>query len=297
MGKNTSISWCSHTFNFWWGCFKWSDGCKHCYAEMFNRRVHGRDSTRWDRTGARRFFGAEHWAQPLKWNASAKARGVRERVFVGSMMDWTEIHPDPNVNRQFDAFRGRFFNEIVPNTPNLDYLMLTKRTENLAAMVPWKTLGDAPRNIWLGTTVESQDYSWRIAELAAIPAWIRFLSCEPLLGPLNLGLLGTLPADKTAGGYVLTYERIHWVIAGVESGHHARPCELDWLRALRDECATVGTAFHLKQAYADERGYSMGDVIPLTTGRGSRRKGRDLIELPYLDGVQHAAFPESAYAA
>lgn len=303
MGRNTGISWCHHTFNMWWGCFKWSDGCKHCYAEMFNRRVHGRNSTRWDRDGARRFFGAEYWRQPLEWNEDAKRRGVRERVFVGSMMDWAEVHPDANVNRQFDAFRGRFFNEIVPATPNLDYLMLTKRAENLAAMVPWKTLGAAPRNVWLGTTVESQDYSWRITELAAIPAWIRFLSCEPLLGPLNLGLLGTLPADKTGGAYVLTHERINWVIAGVESGHGARYCDLEWLRALRDECATTETPFFLKQATEVQPITSAPDApIPIRIGAGSKRKnkgyaGAPIVELPYLDNVQHAAVPESAYAA
>jgi protein gp37 len=277
----TSISWCDYTFNVWWGCFKVSPGCTNCYANTFDRRVHGKKSDHWERTGSRRFMSPDYWEQPLKWNRDAEAAGVRKKVFCGSMCDWLEQHPDPDINRAMDAYRGRLF-ELIKATPWLDWLLLTKRIDQAARYLPWMAVGDGWMggtpwpNVWIGSTVESAEQEDRINVLRELRAVVRFLSCEPLLGLIE-------PIDLRG---------IHWLIAGAESGHRARACDVEWLRALRDQCRAAGTAFFLKQAVWRQ---------PVTIGLGSRTKGKghggDMVELPYLDGKQHAEFPEVAHAA
>ena len=282
MGEGTSIGWCDHTFNTWWGCFRVSPGCTHCYAATFDKRVHGTDTDHWDRTGTRRFFGESHWNQPLKWNRRAATAEVRERVFCGSMCDWAEIHALADVNCRLETIRGRLW-QTIRETRALDWLLLTKRTANVSAMVPgdWGRRGYG--NVWLGTTVEDCDRKFRIDILRGIPAVVRFLSIEPLLEDLGeLDLRG-----------------IHWVIAGAESGGKARPCETKWIRSIRDQCARAGVAFFLKQAVAD---LSIPQPLrPIRLGRGSFDKGKaggsPMIEMPYLDGKQHVAFPEVKHAA
>jgi protein gp37 len=148
-------------------------------------------------------------------------------------------------------------------------------------------------NLWWGTSIENQDAVVdRMVDLLATKAAVRFVSCEPLLGPVTLGLLGTLPADITGGAYVMSYERLHWVIAGCESGPGARPCDVNWLRMLRDEChATV--PFFLKQAESAAifvAGPGNG-YCGVSIAAGSKRKGKNVVELPYLDGFQHKEFP------
>lgn len=314
MGE-TSISWCHYTFNLWWGCFKVSPGCTNCYAAAFDRRVHGKASDHWERTGGRWFQSDEYWQQPLKWNEKAKREGVRYRVFCGSMMDWLEQHPNPEINRQMDAYRGRLF-ELIKRTPYLDWLLLTKRPQYLSGYLPWMRIGyeDPPwPNVWLGTTVEDQEHAdKRIPLLLANRAVVFFLSCEPLLGALDLNRIRIPGIDDELHFSALSRQRdsvygytdrvVNWVIAGAESGPRARECKTEWLRSLRDQCAEsdTGTAFFLKQA-VESWTYENEDQS-VVVGIGSRRKGKGfnkgtMVELPELDGKQHAEFPEVAHAA
>lgn len=297
MGE-TSISWTNFTFNTWWGCFKISPGCANCYAASFDRRVHGKGTDHWERTGSRWFQSDEYWQQPLKWDAKAARAGVRKRVFCGSMCDWAEQHPNPEIHRQMDAYRGRLF-ELIQRTQHLDWLLLTKRPEHVVEYLPWVRRCDAPwPNVWIGTTVEDQEHAdLRVPVLLEIAAAVHFLSCEPLLGPVDLTRIRHSSVhgfDALAGvtNYPVPsprHNRVTWVIAGAESGHRARACDVAWLRALRDQCAGTDTAFFLKQAVWRQ---------PITIGIGSRTKGKGhnhgaIVELPYLDGVQHAALPEA----
>jgi protein gp37 len=224
MGKHSSIEWTHHTFNPWWGCTKVSPGCKHCYAETFSRRV-GADI--WGPKRERRFFSDAHWQEPLKWNIAASRAGSRARVFCSSMADVFEDR------RELDDPRARLW-DLVDRTPNLDWLLLTKRPDNIACAVPW---GDRwPANVWLGTTAENQRWAEkRIPILLQFPAVVRFVSCEPLLGPLTLE------------PWLRGRRRIDWVIAGGESGHKARPMNPDWVRSLREQCQHAAVHFHFKQ--------------------------------------------------
>ena len=176
MSENSPIEWCHHTFNPWWGCALVSPGCAHCYADTTATRYgHGQ---LWRRHGERRTFGEKHWAEPLNWNEKAEAGGPRHRVFCASMADVFEDHP------QLPPERDRLW-ELVSETPWLDWLLLTKRPENVAVMAPWGTIW--PSNVWLGTSVENQRWAEeRIPILLDAAAAIRFVSCEPLLGPVDL---------------------------------------------------------------------------------------------------------------
>jgi protein gp37 len=222
LGKNSKIEWTHHTFNPWWGCTKVSAACAHCYAEAWAKRV---GLKVWGVSSPRRFFGEDHWRQPLHWNRQAQRAGVRRRVFCASMADVFEVRPE------LDPWRARLW-ELIEATPHLDWLLLTKRPERVAQFVPWR--GHWPDNVWLGTTVESQYWAERrIPMLAACPAKMRFLSCEPLLAPVDL--------RRWLGNAV------HWIIAGGESGPGARPTHPKWLRDLRDQCVGSGVPFHFKQ--------------------------------------------------
>jgi protein gp37 len=238
MGKFTEISWTDHTFNPWWGCTRVSPGCVHCYAETFDRRVHGKDNkAHWGVKAGRRFFGDKHWNEPLRWNAAAAKAGVRRRVFCASMADVFEDRPE------LVEHRIRLF-LLIQNTPWLDWQLLTKRPENmvrLAREAGWD--GDWPENVWAGCTAEDQQRAdERIPELLQVPAAVLFLSCEPLLGPVNLR--GNLYRN---GMWVNGQRRVDLVIVGGESGHGARPMHPDWARSLRDQCVAAGVAFHFKQ--------------------------------------------------
>jgi len=230
MGQDSKIEWTHHTFNPWWGCVKVSDGCKHCYADTFSKR-YGHDI--WGVDKPRRFFGDKHWNEPVKWNREAEKAGERRRVFCASMADVFEGREDCAPHR------WRLFN-LIETTPNLDWLLLTKRPENILNLLPTNWLIDPRPNVWLGTTVENQEQAGRrIPELLEAPAVVRFLSCEPLLGPVNLHEVTRNPFGGIPG--------IDWVIAGGESGHHARPMAEAWARDLRDQCNNAGIAFFMKQ--------------------------------------------------
>jgi protein gp37 len=183
----------------------------------------------WGRHSPRRFFGAAHWREPLGWNEEARRAGRRERVFCASMADVFERRADLNAERL------RLWS-LIENTPHLDWLLLTKRPQNIRKLAPWRE--DWPANVWIGTTVEDQtEAEKRLPFLLSVPAVVRFLSCEPLLGPLNLR--GWFRKKD--------FHSIDWIIAGGESGGGSRPMHPDWVRSLLAQCQAFNVPFHFKQ--------------------------------------------------
>jgi protein gp37 len=282
MGKNSSIEWTDHTFNPWWGCAHVSPGCTHCYAEAWAKRV---GKKVWGTESPRRFFGEQHWSEPLKWNNEAKEDSSRRRVFCASMADVFELRTD------LEPWRNRLW-ELISQTPNLDWLLLTKRPQNVAAMTPWKETW--PSNVWLGTTVEDQVRAkQRLPKLLTHPAARRFLSCEPLIGPVDLSFWINNPE----------FRPIDWVIAGGESGVGARPMLPTWARNLRDQCQSANIPFHFKQwghwapveserkipssAYQRFRDSLSKEEI-LMEPKGKKKAGR------YLDGAIWNEIPQTA---
>lgn len=253
MAENSSIEWTDHTFNSWIGCTKVHAGCANCYAEAdFDKR---RGKAKWGPNGTRVATSPANWAKPLKWNRDAAChesfdcnagdhsdacpQNVRPRVFCASLADvfedWREFlldHHGDVDGRDMDDLRRELFG-LIDQTPNLDWLLLTKRPENIMRML----YGGRRENIWLLTSVSDQ-----ATADAMIPALFEArdyspvlgLSCEPLLGPIDLTpYLGR-------GG-------IDWVIAGGESGPNARPSSPVWYRHLCDQCEGAGVPFFFKQ--------------------------------------------------
>jgi protein gp37 len=297
MAETTGIEWADHTANFWWGCMKVSPGCANCYAETWSKR-YGRDiwgpaatTARWRTKGP--------WRDILRWDARAAADGVRRRVFVQSMSDFFEEHP------QLDEWRAEA-SAILAGLKHLDVQLLTKRPENIRRMVPAAWLEQWPAHIWVGTSVENQEQAdRRIPLLLEVPAAVWFLSCEPLLGPVDLTNvplqngasrpIGSALVKPAAGGW------INWVSAGGESGPKARPMHPAWARSLRDQCQEAGVAFHFKQhgewvsqkewhekpaGITDMPWYDLGDSTRMLKV-GKRRAGR------LLDGREWNEFPET----
>jgi len=252
MGANSKIEWTNHTFNPWVGCTKVSPACDGCYAESWAKRT-GHPEL-WQ--GDRRRTTAANWREPLKWNKAAAAAGERHRVFCASLADVFD-------NQVSEVWRADLWT-LIENTPNLDWLLLTKRPQNIRNMLPGNyddyligrhtPWGHGWRNVWLGTTVENQqEADRRIPHLLSIDAAVHFLSCEPLLGPLDI--LRWMHDDEcpaTVGEDYCTCappreHHIRWVIAGGETGGGARPMHPEWARSLRDQCQAAGVAFHFKQ--------------------------------------------------
>lgn len=245
MGKQTSIAWTHHTFNPAWGCAKVSPGCAHCYADAFSAR-YGHDVWGYS-NGSRkplRQFGDKHWDEPLRWDREAREAGARRRVFCASMADVFEDHPD------WPPLRERLW-RLIEATPHLDWLLLTKRPENILRMVDPAWLAGFPRNVWVGTSVENQEYAeYRIPELLRVPARVRFLSCEPLLGPLDIAkYLPDYPGCEAcrAGDCPESDRLVRWVIVGGESGPKARLMKAAWVDSLRRQCGRAGVPFFFKQ--------------------------------------------------
>ena len=223
MARNSKIEWTDHTFNPWWGCTKVSPACDHCYAEAWAKRV-GFDV--WSAGRPRRYLSDGYWQQPYRWEQEAVRAGRRFRVFCASMADVFEW------KRGLADWRKRLW-ATIESTPNLDWLLLTKRPHLVERLTPWND--DWPANVWLGTTVESQKWvNKRLPHIEESGARIRFLSCEPLLGEIHVGKW-------------LERKAIHWVIAGGESGPKARPSDPEWFYSLRDQCVANKTPFHFKQ--------------------------------------------------
>lgn len=236
MGRVSSIEWTDATFNPWWGCVRVSPACAHCYAERDAKRYGHRV---WGEDAPRRFLSDQHWRAPLRWNREALGTGIPIKVFCASMADVFEDHP------ALPPWRARLW-ETIEQTPWLDWQLLTKRPENVEAMVPWRK--HWPANVWLGVSVENMRFVWRAEMLRHIPAAVRFVSAEPLLG----SLFGPPRRNRQP----LELDAIDWVIAGGESGPRARMTDLAWIREVRDAFRENGVAFFLKQlgGWPDKRG-------------------------------------------
>ena len=252
MARNSKIEWTDHTFNSWWGCTKVSPACDHCYAETWAKRV-GLDV--WSAGKPRRFLSEAYWKQPYRWNKEAGQANRRARVFCASMSDVFEW------KKELTPWRHRLW-KLIEETPHLDWLLLTKRPHLAARLTPWDN--QWPHNVWLGTTVEIQKWlDKRLPHMEKIPARVRFLSCEPLLGQINL-------CDW------LGQDVIHWVIAGGESGFKARPSNPDWFLHLRDQCIDYEVPFHFKQ---------WGDWAPTDAVAGDVNRRSVLIDNSYLTSI------------
>lgn len=254
MGENTKIEWCDHTWNPWTGCQKISPACDNCYAEGWAKRS---GLVKWGPGEDRRITSESYWKQPMKWNRIAERDGVRRKVFCASLADVFD-------NAVIGQWRADLF-ALITVTPHLDWLLLTKRPQNITKMLP-TAWADGWPNVWLGTTVENQaEADRRIPHLLKVPAAKRFLSCEPLLGPVVLTNLRGEDHQGTCYRNVLNgvtwhpgcgsdssttwrgAPRIDWVIAGGESGPNARSMHIEWARSLRDQCAASGVPFFFKQ--------------------------------------------------
>lgn len=250
MAENTKIEWTDHTFNPWIGCTKVSAACDHCYAERWEARF----GHSWG-PHVRRRTSATNWRKPLAWDRAAKAAGKRARVFCASLADVFD-----NDRSITSGWRGDLWH-LIHRTPNLDWLLLTKRPQNIARFLRPEEYGDLPSwgdgwpNVWIGTTVENQqEADRRVPHLLATPAYVRFLSCEPLLGPVNLEEIAIPRPDLRASviwdalrGWGGAPAKLDLVIVGGESGPGARPMHPDWARSLRDQCGAAGVVFHFKQ--------------------------------------------------
>lgn len=222
MGDTTGIEWSDKTFNPWIGCQKVSPGCTHCYAEKLVNGRMGGDFRDVHRTRP------ENWDNPRRWSRELGS-GETSLVFSASLSDI--------FLAEADAWRPDLW-ALIRETPNLTWQILTKRPERIRENLPpdW---GPGYENVWLGTSVETQEYAdRRIPELAAVPAALKFLSCEPLLGPLNLR-----PYLNAAGAW----GGIAWVITGGESGTGYRPMLEAWALGVRDACVAAEVPFFFKQ--------------------------------------------------
>ena len=232
MSAQTKIEWADDTFNPWIGCTKISDACDFCYAEDWSKR-YGR--AQWGHHPRQR-TSATTWAQPLKWNREARESGKPRFVFCASLADVFD-------NQVPDVWRADLWS-LIRECDSLTWLLLTKRPQNIAKMLPadW---GIGWKHVWLGTTVEHQEAADRnIPALLSVPAEKRFLSCEPLLGPIDLEHIGNALFDRKAAirrcmngpaamnwdqaDAYIAHPEIDWVIAGGESGPNARPSHPDW---------------------------------------------------------------------
>ncbi len=259
MGQNSKIEWTHHTFNPWTGCAKVSPGCTRCYAESWAKRS---GLVIWGQDGTRRVTSDSNWKQPFKWARDAEREGVKKRVFCASLADVFEDRTELIEPRE------RLWGVIYDTAKHLDWLLLTKRPENINGMT-WNHIA---KLCWIGTTAENQEYAdKRIPHLLATPAAVRFLSVEPMLGAVDARRwLQIGEAEVITEGLLLPKTQIrrslHWVIVGGESGPGARPMHPDWARSMRDQCAAAGVPFYFKQhgewvVASDENGIS-GSMMP-----------------------------------
>lgn len=259
MGKNSGIAWTDHTWNPWRGCTRCSPACEHCY--MF------REQERWSLSPDKVVRQSSAvWKAPERWNLQAQCDGTRPKVFTCSWSDF--FHADA------DAWRAEAW-AVIRRTTQLTWLVLTKRIERAAACLP-EDWGNGYPNVWLGVTAWDQESAYRnILKLGILPAAKRFLSVEPMLGPLNLthmcldfnGLTGYAEGGCFYIEDVEVCAPLDWVICGAENGPKRRPMDIEWARSLRDQCARHDVPFFYKGA----------------GGTGSHND--------FLDGVQHHEFP------
>lgn len=336
MGENSKIEWTDHTFNPWWGCTKVAEGCRNCYADALSRRT---GKAEWGDAGTRLVTSDKNWREPLKWNQEAAESGKRARVFCASMADVFEDWKLPMLQHDgctlwkcstcgevrdgalpekqhvpvhcykhgpcrqllMNDIRQRLF-ALIDKTPNLDWLLLTKRPENIPDMWPCvhDTNGDGnchicaatgfcPRsNVWLGTSVAFQgDANRNIPFLLRCRGFspVLFLSMEPLIESVTLRRIcyggGRWEVNCLSGDGVTFMddgscgcwkrESIDWVIVGGESGPQARPMPTEAVTKLQEECAAYRVPFFFKQ----------------WGGKDKKAAGRE------LDGKTYSEFPEA----
>lgn len=303
MAEITKIEWADSTANLWIGCTKVSPACYNCYAEAdFDHRKH---RVEWGPHGDRSYCKAG-WALLRKLQRDATAfeaeHGRKRLVFINSLSDFFDNHRSIVWrDAAWQAFR---------ECPDLIIMLLTKRPQNIIKMLP-NDWGDGYPNVWLGTTVENQtEAERRIPHLLGTPAAVRFLSCEPLLGPVDLTRLDDGDRDgshlyfdaltglASDGDGIITgifgqpNPKIDWVIVGGESGPNARPTHPAWARSLRDQCWIASVPFHFKQwgEWADARQFegcgldlnrNAYDAATDTIRIGKKAAGR------LLDDVEH----------
>ena len=247
MADATAIEWTDATWNPVTGCTKISAGCDHCYAERFAERFRGTPGQPFE-MGFDLTLRPDRLEQPLRWRRP-------RMIFVNSMSDL--FHADIPEEFLVEVFR------VMLDVDRHVYQVLTKRPSRVIRF--WRRHSRAlfaggafPKHIWIGTSVEDQQVHYRVNQLRMVPAHLRFLSCEPLLGPLSLNLDG-----------------IHWVIVGGESGPKYRPLDLVWARSIRDQCAAAGVPHFFKQV----------------GGRTPKAGGRE------LDGRTYDEYPEPSAVA
>lgn len=247
MAENSGIEWTKATFNPWIGCTKVSAACDFCYAEVWDKRAKGE---RWgpkaDRTRTK------NWNGPIKWNKEAVENNTRYRVFCASLADVFDNHKSILPEWRTDLWN------LISKTPNLDWLLLTKRPQNIEKYLPEDWGSNGYDNVWLGISTENRtEMIRRATALSTIPAKIKFWSAEPLLEDL-----GEIPSELMP----------NWMITGGESGEAYREADANWYRNLRDQCASVGVPFLFKQW----SGKNQKEI---------KTKGRE------LDGVVHDGYP------
>jgi len=264
MAENSKIEWTDSSFNIVWGCWKISEGCKNCYADSWDSRF---GDSHWGKDTPRKLMSEKYWYEPLKWDHKAGLAGRRHRIFCSSMTD--VFLDDPIIDRE----RAKLW-DLIQNTPNCDWLLLTKRPENIAANLPG-SWNDGWSNVWMGVSCENQEWAdKRIPVLADIPALIRFVSYEPALGPIDFRQHFENPCGPD------------WVIVGGESGPNARPFYLDWAISTVQQCRDHGVNVFVKQ---------MGSNPMNLNGYGSYKmkfsdsKGGNIKEFP--ETIQVRDFP------
>lgn len=236
MAEKTTIAWAHSSWNPVIGCTEVSPGCDNCYAREFSKAKF--PVAKWGAGQPRYRTSASNWKQPVRWNKKAAQSGRPWRVFCGSLCDVFD-NEWPLIVRH-DLWK------LVRDTPNLTWLILTKRIGNVLKM--WPVMESVPPNIWLGATVVNQEEADRdIPKLLAVPAAKRFLSIEPMLGPINLHRYFYVGED---GGYEYVGSRsqmIDWVIVGAESGPKRRPFDHAWLRSIVEQCKAANVPVFVKQ--------------------------------------------------
>ena len=340
MSQNTKIEWCDHTFNPWIGCTKVSPGCANCYAESetFTRAQRAAGRELWGKGSERHRTSEANWRQPLKWQPDWPIR-PRPRVFCASMADW--LDEEVPIEWLVDLLK------LIYLTPHLDWLLLTKRPENWHSrlmkalesitdgtgrdgdfwqwLLNWTSSAIHPCHVWIGTSVEDQKRAdERIPQLLKIPAQVRFLSVEPMLGPIDLSYHFGLergakwnpcccdeidPADVPCmvceAKASMAVKRIAWCIFGGESGPGARRCDIEWIHDGVRQCQAAGVAAFVKQLGAASfcgnvnlfDWPELGVLIPIQEGgfaecrvRMRHKKGGDPEEWP--ESIRVREFPE-----
>jgi protein gp37 len=249
MAENSKIEWTNHTANLWWGCTEVHAGCTNCYAELLAKRY---GKIVWGNDNPRRMI-KDVWSKIEKFQKEAKKQNEVHRVFVGSMMDIFE-KPMPLVDHKGNPYskeenefwntgqlRDKFLNEVVPNSPNLMFLLLTKRPSNINKYIPKSWKENPPKNVMFGTSpVDQETANKLIVQLSKVNGQ-RFLSVEPQLEKIDLMAKVGDGTDK------VLLDLVDWVINGGESGPRKRPFDTDWGRLLRNDCKKKGVPFFFKQ--------------------------------------------------